>query len=392
MEKTLREVNGLEFYEWREEGILKIQLTGKGVLSDEDGDKTLGSLLNPSHAALVLDEDCDVYKPESPDLLDMFGDGDDTKKRLLLSFRKNAIQEPSPGFFANALRGLAFPTENRGIAAGPVDVKRVRPLAQKSNHRFLPGNRLEYQLPDGSWAKTKVANIVRSGIAGNFDKSPRVPYCRKKYVETLEEARSFFLQVDGCFKQQAPDQWQMQSSFLDKTGIREKGWSLWDTVFTTITINRNFQTAAHRDAGDYEEGFGNLTVLGRPNKDYTGGQTCFPKFRVAANVRPGDFMAMDVHEVHGNFPIYDLNGQIEEDNATLGSIDCHYERMSIVCYARTGMAGCSSLEEEEGVRTVIMADYLKPVDKQAYNMAMNAAQKQKAEEEFTEMLELIGED
>ena len=391
MEKTLKEVNGLEFYEWHEDGVLKIQLTGKGILSDAEAEKVLGQFLEPSHAALVVTEDCDVYKPDSTDLLDLFGEDVSVRKKLLLSFRKNKIHEPSPGFFAEALRGLAFPTENRGIASGPVDLNKVRTIAKESNHRYLPGNRLEYQLPDGSWAKTKVANIVRSGIAGNFDRSPRSPYCRKKYTEVLDPARDFFIQVDQCFRDQAGDQWHKQDQFLSKTGIREKGWSLWDTVFTTITINRNFQTASHRDAGDYEDGFGNLTVLGKPGKDYTGGQTCFPKFRVAADVRPNDFMAMDVHEIHGNFPIYDLDGKQEEDHHVLGSTDCHYERMSIVCYARTGMAGCSSLEEEEGLRSVFMAGFLPPLKKQAYLMQMNAEEKRKAEEEYAEMVGLLAE-
>ena len=34
-----------------------------------------------------------------------------------------------------------------------------------------------------------------------------------------------------------------------------------ETAFSTITINRNFRTALHRDAGDYKDGFGNLTVI-----------------------------------------------------------------------------------------------------------------------------------
>ena len=30
-----------------------------------------------------------------------------------------------------------------------------------------------------------------------------------------------------------------------------------DTAFTTITINKDYRTAVHTDAGDYAAGFGN---------------------------------------------------------------------------------------------------------------------------------------
>ena len=35
------------------------------------------------------------------------------------------------------------------------------------------------------------------------------------------------------------------------------------TCFSASSIDRNFRTALHRDAGDYKEGFGNLTVIER---------------------------------------------------------------------------------------------------------------------------------
>ncbi len=42
-----------------------------------------------------------------------------------------------------------------------------------------------------------------------------------------------------------------------------------ETVFTTITVNKTFRTAAHRDAGDFSNGLSNLLVLSN-NGNFTG--------------------------------------------------------------------------------------------------------------------------
>ena len=107
-----------------------------------------------------------------------------------------------------------------------------------------------------------------------------------------------------------------------------------DTVFTTITVNKTFRTACHRDAGDLDSGLSNLLVLG--TGDYTGGYLVFPEYRVAVNVRPGDLLLVNNHEViHGNTPIV-LNNP---DDATC-------ERISVVCYFRENMLELKSYEYE----------------------------------------------
>ena len=65
-----------------------------------------------------------------------------------------------------------------------------------------------------------------------------------------------------------------------------------------MTINHNWRTALHKDAGDLKEGFGNLVVL--EEGKYKGGETGFPQYGVCVDVRQGDFLAMDVHEWHCN--------------------------------------------------------------------------------------------
>ena len=90
------------------------------------------------------------------------------------------------------------------------------------------------------------------------------------------------------------------------------------TAFTTVTTNVNWQSTLHTDKGDDPEGFGNLAVLERGG--YDGGETCFLQYGVGVDVRMGDVLFMDVHQLHANLPIIR-----KTDDAV---------RLSIVCYLR----------------------------------------------------------
>ena len=122
-----------------------------------------------------------------------------------------------------------------------------------------------------------------------------------------------------------------------------------ETAFSTITINRNFRTALHKDAGDFSDGFGNLTVIERGK--YQGGYTVFPQFGIAVDVRNNDYLAMDVHHWHSNTEIYETeedkkyNESIPKaykDNVEVGTIgiDKLYTRLTFVCYLRENLINC----------------------------------------------------
>ena len=121
------------------------------------------------------------------------------------------------------------------------------------------------------------------------------------------------------------------------------------TSFSTVTINRNFRTAMHRDAGDFKDGFGNLTVIERGK--YHGGYTIFPQYGVAIDLRNNDFVAMDVHQWHCNTPLYETeedkiyNESLEpafKDNPEVGTVGIYekYTRISFVCYLREKILSC----------------------------------------------------
>lgn len=181
---------------------------------------------------------------------------------------------------------------------------------------------------------TNYAKSVFSGVAGWFDRYPRIPFGRAtSYTRDNPEkfALSFpFLQsLDRGYRELLPWRWGNQKAAVDSIDER---FVVPGTVFTTITVNKSFRTAAHRDAGDLDSGLSNLLVVG--SGEYTGGYLVFPEYRIAVNVRPGDLLLVNNHEIiHGNTEI-----KLDRPDA---------ERISLVCYFRENMLELGSYEYEQ---------------------------------------------
>jgi hypothetical protein len=180
---------------------------------------------------------------------------------------------------------------------------------------------------------TTYANVVNSGIAGWFDRYPRIPYGRataytQNHYDKFKMSFPFLQSLDKGYKKLLPWRWGNQRAAADKVDPR---FLVPKTVFTTVTVNKTFRTACHRDAGDFTEGLSNLLVLSNNGK-YTGGYLVFPEYRTAVNVRPGDLLLVNNHEImHGNTPI-----ETYDDG----------ERISLVCYLREKMLELGSYEYE----------------------------------------------
>jgi hypothetical protein len=183
--------------------------------------------------------------------------------------------------------------------------------------------------------QTTYANGVFSGIAGWFDRYPRIPYGRatsytEKNREKFEMAFPFLQTLAKGFKELMPWRYSNQMEAAKKL---DPQFLVPETPFTTITVNKTFRTAAHFDAGDLNSGLSNLLVLSN-NGNYKGGYLIAPEYRVAVNVRPGDLLLINNHEVmHGNTPIELLDEEAE--------------RISLVCYFREKMLELGSKEYED---------------------------------------------
>jgi hypothetical protein len=182
---------------------------------------------------------------------------------------------------------------------------------------------------------TTYGTAVHSGIAGWYDRYPRIPYGRataytKNRPDMFEMAYPFLQSLARGFKELLPWRYnnQMEAAETIDQRFRVPG-----TPFTTLTVNKTFRTACHFDAGDYDKGLSNLLVFSN-NGNYSGGYLVAPEYRIAVNVRPGDLLLINNHEVmHGNTEI-----KLLDDEA---------ERISIVCYLREGMLNLGSYEYEE---------------------------------------------
>lgn len=345
---VLREKNGLEWWEWTRpsDGILQIELTGRGVLGDSEVAEMEGEFMTPDRFELLVSFDCDVYKPREGSALELLCgvNSDDPQDRLLASFRRGALSRTDCDIARDNLKGAVRDSESRGAAAGVLDVTKLRPDRQNIVENRRTKFWAHYLTDSGKVSGMHVSNPVMTGVVGYMDARPINPYCREteytgKFPEKFQAAFPLLRQVSEAFRSVTPKRWNAQRGFILKNGLAEKGWVIADTAFTTVTVNRNFQTGLHRDAGDLSDGFGNIIVL-EGGDPYQGGYTVFPKYRVAMDVRTGDFAGMDVHEFHGNTEITPSDPSRPD-----------YERVAIVCYCREGLRKCGTKEEELAKRS-----------------------------------------
>jgi len=209
----------------------------------------------------------------------------------------------------------------------------------------------------GGVSKMKVNNQVASNPIGyyeagkNFADLPcRLTHFTRTNFEKYNLGLKFIQRIDKLFNKLIPEAYDKQRERADA----KPHLKIPNTAFSTVTINRNFRTALHRDAGDFKGGFGNLTVIERGK--YHGGYTVFPQFGVGISLRNNDFVAMDVHQWHANTPIYETeedktyNETIEQDytdNPAVGTEGLYkkYTRLSFVCYLREKIAKCPGKDE-----------------------------------------------
>ena len=327
-------------------------LTVKPKMSNDEIAKLEGTYFNESDFDLIIKENADVYRLD-----------DTGKKFLLLKIRKNIIPKSiCKETFMALIDEAKKPHTNRGAAAGLLTMRKLPPYVKEI---FQKGRfRGKYIGKDDRIRKDDISNLSRSSIIGYYDQIDR-NYFRKKTLKQKENKSSLkpsLKKMVPCrmtkFTKDQPDKWQLTFSFfktIDKIFSKlvpeahEKqkeqasmtpDYQILDTAFSTATINYNWQTALHRDAGDFENGFGNLVILEDPRTTrmkWKGGFLGFPQYKIAVDVRNGDYLAMDVHQWHANTEIIPIN---DSDNNLKTKIQLEHARLSIVSYLRKNMIKC----------------------------------------------------
>jgi hypothetical protein len=298
-----------------------------------------GTYFTDKEVKTIFDEDVDVYGKESST----------GAKKLLARFRKHVLPNPLVKTGWEAYYRTAAASRNRGAAAGPIRVdsnywKKRKPVdINKWSARYME---------KGSKSKMRVNNNVFSSVLGYFERTPfmglpcRLTSYTQKYFHQYKHGIPFIEAIDATFKRLIPDRHAKQYAAASAS----PNYRVANTAFSSITINRNFQTALHMDDGDFREGYGNLSVIERGK--YSGGATLFPRYGVGFNVRTGDFLAMDVHEWHCNTEMYETAEQkkynaalpkIHSDDVSTGTLggEKPFTRISFVCYLREKLRGCT---------------------------------------------------
>ena len=266
--------------------------TVKKILTDEEAAAKKGVFIKDSMYPVVLKDDADVYTEDG---------------ELLLRFRKNVLSQNAIDDAYEALQEhMKKTTTDRGTASG--SDKGLGTGEKKPVMSNILGYFDKWSISQK--ATFKNSKIRYPGPCRLCTFNVRNPEKWKKVVPLIQE-------IDAQYEKLCPKEYADQRKAAKSTPFHIRG-----TAFSTITTNLNFRTAAHTDSGDWPTGFGNLVVIEK-GSHYDGAYTGFPQYGVAVDCRNGDFLAMDVHQVHGNSPMD------PEDETS--------HRLSLVSYLREGI-------------------------------------------------------
>jgi hypothetical protein len=182
----------------------------------------------------------------------------------------------------------------RGEAAGKADLVNIqRNIRGKKGLRFESSETASWAniyRPTGS--KISLSNFVMSGNIGNY-KRKRLNNVRESSPIT-DGTQDLIDESVRFLKDKVPSLYKQMYAAI-KDSYRYGGD---DSPFTTITINKNFRTAMHRDKGNLN-GYAVLTAS-HIGKKFRGGLLHFPQYGIAVPLRKGDALVANVNLLHGN--------------------------------------------------------------------------------------------
>jgi hypothetical protein len=254
-------------------------------ISDEKMISLKNTFIKRSQIDTILDKDATVYTEDG---------------KLLFVFKKKQLTGGQDFYTTTSNYVKSHPSRNRGSSSGSTfyninENPKINTAIIGYYDKWAPNQKKTFRLKQ-----------MKPSIEA------RETYFTSMYPEKFKQLFPYIHQIDALYKTYLPEYYKKQVKKANETYYK-----IDNTAFTTVTININYQTTIHKDKGDDEDGFGNLSVIEHGN--YTGGEICFPQYGVGVNLREGDILFMNVHEWHANLPMKFEKGA---------------ERMSVVCYLR----------------------------------------------------------
>ena len=259
----------------------------KKIYTDTEMNEKKGTFFNIGDIKIVK-EDCNVYTEEG---------------KLLLKFRKNKLSKCECETLFNNMKSAAVKTRGRAIAAGIPEEGLYSYIKSKTSGKII--HQLNSKAPSGivGYYDNKSFFGYKNIAAGSDSSLCRTTAYTSKFFQRFQACLPVFKRINDIYKNLVSVHYKNQKKAISKI---KPDYVIKDTIFTTVTVNKNFRTALHKDPGDYKKGFGNLVVCSQG--EYEGGYTLFPQYGIGIDCRNGDFMAMNVHEWHCNSAITPCEG------------------------------------------------------------------------------------
>lgn len=173
-----------------------------------------------------------------------------------------------------------------------------------------------------------------SAVLGVITRSGRTPFARltKPTMENYEGFVSFkemYAEVDALTKELFPKEW----ATLKKRyrNVADERYSLFGTVFSSITCNWNFPTRWHRDGQNAKNAVAALVTF--DNGEYEGFDFVMAELGLAFHMRGGDVLIGD-------------NQGITHAQTEFVPLDENAENLTLVFYSRDAITTLDSLECE----------------------------------------------
>jgi len=143
------------------------------------------------------------------------------------------------------------------------------------------------------------------------------------YPAAFKEMNDLIRDLDNAFELISPELRRRQSDALQGSP-----WLIPNTCFSSVTVNRNWQTSLHPDEDNFGPAVATVLTQGGPR----GADLVFPQYFLPVSLRPGNVMIADTHVLHGNTALYGVPGKTY--------------RISFFAYLHNSILRCGSVEEE----------------------------------------------
>jgi hypothetical protein len=223
-------------------------------------------------------------------------------------FRYGPFDESCTIFASNAPGGIAAKLVTECLSTPSSTVELFGTVRGDLSKRGLGVPLMNRERSDGSFGYFRdVPESIRvpgeSNYLGWYDKDLAENSCRPTgwslaRADILEVSRDFERNVHRVYHEELPHHWREQYDFMRAVS---PDFKYLNSVYSTMTINRDARFPYHYDMGDFAGGLGNLVIL--EGGDDEAGVIVMPEIRCAFLVRPGDVLFMDVHQLHGNLPL-----------------------------------------------------------------------------------------